>query len=450
VTPILSYLLSRTNPPKRPELPIFDLITEKDRVLILAPHPDDEALGICGILQNAIEIRIPVRVLYLTYGDHNELAFIAYRKRPWLSPQINRNMGEVRRREAIYAMAYLGLPEDNLVFLGYPDYGTLNIWKNHWGKAPPFRSLLTNVTSIPYKSSSSYGKPHKGEDILADIEQQLLGFLPTRIFVTHPVDGNPDHRSFYLFLQVALLNLKNRIPIPKVYTYPVHMGRWPRPHWYHPDYWLPWPRRLTDENSQSWTLELSQENVNRKYETIKLYKSQMSVSRHWLAAFARRNELFTTPQSLNLLASTSHNYHTLVVPTASTSDYEKIETETRLKSVSYQESEEGLVVKVGLKGSIEIEVEVVVYLFGYRYDKAFVEMPKICVEWGLDHLHVTDQSTPIVEPPVEIIRSLNEITMVIPWLLLGDPEILFVQGRYVRGETPVTRTAWRVLYRKYV
>jgi len=116
--------------------------------------------------------------------------------------------------------------------------------------------------------------------------------------------------------------------------------------------------------------------------------------------------------------------------------------------VSYQESEEGLVVKVGLKGSIEIEVEVVVYLFGYRYDKAFVEMPKICVEWGLDHLHVSDQSTPIFEPPVEIIRSLNEITMVIPWLLLGDPEVLFVQGRYVRGATPVTRTAWRVLYRK--
>jgi hypothetical protein len=267
--------------------------------------------------------------------------------------------------------------------------------------------------------------------------------------VTHPVDGNPDHRSLYLFLQVAMLNLKSRIPIPKVYTYPVHMGRWPRPHLYHPDYWLPWPRRLTDDSSPSWILELPQENVKRKYETIKLYKSQMSVSRHWLTAFARRNEIFTTPQPLELspLPSTQ-SHHTLIVPTASTSDYEKIEPETRLKSVSYQESQEGLVVKVGLNGSIELEVEVVVYLFGYRYDKEFVEMPKICVEWGLDHLLVSDQSTPIFEPPVEIIRSLNEITIVIPWLLLGDPEILFVQGRYVRDETPITRTAWRVLYRK--
>jgi len=171
VTTILSYLLSRTNPPKRPELPIIDSITEEDRVLILAPHPDDEALGTCSIIQNAIAIGSPIRVVYLTNGDHNELAFIAYRKRPWLSSQINRNMGEIRRREAIYAMTYLGLLEDNLVFLGYPDFGTLNIWKKHWGKAPPLHSMLTNVTNIPYKSSPSYGKPHKGEEIVADIEQ---------------------------------------------------------------------------------------------------------------------------------------------------------------------------------------------------------------------------------------------------------------------------------------
>ena len=263
------------------------------------------------------------------------------------------------------------------------------------------------------------------------------------------MDSNPDHRSYYLFLQVALQNIKSRITTPKVYTYPVHMGRWPRPHWYHPDYWLPWPRRLTDDNSQSWILELSSENVKRKYEAIKLYKSQMSVSRHWLTAFARRNELFSTPRPLNLSRSPStQSHHTLIVPTASTSDYEKLEPETQLKSVSYNESEEGLIVKIGLQGSIELEVEVVVYLFGYRYDKEFVEMPKICIEWGLDHLHVFDQSTPVFEPAVEITRSSNEITMIVPWLLLDDPEILFVQGRYLKGETPITRTAWRMLHRK--
>ncbi|MDD2752711.1 MAG: PIG-L family deacetylase, partial [Candidatus Omnitrophica bacterium] len=47
-----------------------------DRVLVLAPHPDDEAIGCAGIIQEALAKNANLHVVYLTNGDHNEFAFI--------------------------------------------------------------------------------------------------------------------------------------------------------------------------------------------------------------------------------------------------------------------------------------------------------------------------------------------------------------------------------------
>ena len=53
-------------------------LTEQDKVLILAPHPDDEAIGTAGVIQKAVQLGSPLKILYLTHGDNNELAFWAY------------------------------------------------------------------------------------------------------------------------------------------------------------------------------------------------------------------------------------------------------------------------------------------------------------------------------------------------------------------------------------
>src|ERR1043166_6341043 len=91
---------------ERPDLPNIAPITSEDRLLILAPHEDDETLGAGGVIQQAVTARAAVRVVYLTYGDHNEWAFVRYRKWPWLTPGINRYMGGLRRKEAIAATAH--------------------------------------------------------------------------------------------------------------------------------------------------------------------------------------------------------------------------------------------------------------------------------------------------------------------------------------------------------
>ena len=43
--------------------------TENDRILVLAPHPDDETLGAGGVIQRALEAKAHVKIVFLTYGD---------------------------------------------------------------------------------------------------------------------------------------------------------------------------------------------------------------------------------------------------------------------------------------------------------------------------------------------------------------------------------------------
>ncbi len=197
--------------------------SETDRVLVVAPHPDDETLGCGGVIQAALEAHAAVEVLYLTHGDHNEMASLFYLKKPLVVKSDFIRSGQIRMREAENAMAFLGVIKKNLIFLGYPDFGTENIWRRHWtDKNKPFRSFITRINKVPYVDDFSYGRPYRGENIAEDFEKVLLLYKPTRVFVTPPFDLNPDHRACYLYLNVALLDLGGKIPAPEVTLYLIH------------------------------------------------------------------------------------------------------------------------------------------------------------------------------------------------------------------------------------
>jgi len=204
-----------------------------DRVLILAPHPDDESLATDGVIQQAIAMGLPVRVVFLTYGDANQWSFALYRKRPELGSVAVEGMGLVRQNEALAATALLGLKPDNGTFLGYPDLGTLAIFGRHWRDQPPLRAVLSRATAVPYASALSPGAPYKGEQILGDLETVLRQFRPTVVFMSHSADHNPDHEALYLFTRVALWDLSGEIQ-PRLSPYLVHYPRWPEPRGAHP------------------------------------------------------------------------------------------------------------------------------------------------------------------------------------------------------------------------
>ena len=181
---------------------------EEDRLLVLAPHPDDEVIGAGGLIQEAVELGVPVKVCFLTMGDNNELAFMFVRKHPVVMP------GAVRR---------MGLdPERDLVFLGYPDFGTLRIWNDHWRDVTPLRSMLTRATSVPYPEARTPGAAYAGEDVLEDLTEVIREFRPTHVALPTAADHNVDHRALYLFARVALWNLEAEGIAPERLAYPVH------------------------------------------------------------------------------------------------------------------------------------------------------------------------------------------------------------------------------------
>jgi len=457
---LASACCRRQAPPARPELPALAPVTAAERILILAPHEDDETLAAGGLIQQAVAASAAVRVVFLTYGDHNELAFIAYRKKPWLSPTINRNMGELRRKEALAVAGRLGLAREALVFLGYPDNCVLDIWRGHWGAAGPMRSLLTNARSVPYPDALAFGKPHKGESIATDLAVQLLAFRPTRVLVSHPADQNPDHRAAWLFLQEALLETGGRIPAPDVLVYPIHAGRWPAPRGERPDDWLAVPKRLADAPGAAWCqLELSPEQARAKAEAIRMYRSQAATEAGYLLAFARRNELFVRLGVTPLVAAAGGACPPLAPHRRGLFSEEDpvpepaggapgVEPEPqRLASVSWCDAGEALAVEARLLQPPGEEAGLALSAFGYRRDRPFAEMPKLRLAWSPGWLRGYDQGKSVSTKNVKVTRAGDLVTVSIPWRELGEPEAIFVQVQGAGAALEPSQTGWQLIHR---
>jgi len=92
-----------------------------DRVLVIAPHPDDESIGTGALIQRVAEAGGVLRVVVLTDGDNNLWPQrIAARK--WsISPEDRARWGAMRREESRNALAELGVPASSATFFGYHD-----------------------------------------------------------------------------------------------------------------------------------------------------------------------------------------------------------------------------------------------------------------------------------------------------------------------------------------
>ena len=84
------------------------------RLLIIAPHMDDEILG-CGGSILLHKDKSQIHCVYATDGSRSPAPLL-----PWTG-SIDSNIVEIRRREALQVMQEVGIPQDNLVFLNFPD-----------------------------------------------------------------------------------------------------------------------------------------------------------------------------------------------------------------------------------------------------------------------------------------------------------------------------------------
>jgi len=95
--------------------------TSRSRLLLFAPHPDDESLACSIVLQRAVRAGAMVRVVYVTDGDDNPWPQRVLERKWRLSATDRRRWGRLRRTEALAALRVLGVNGSAARFLALPD-----------------------------------------------------------------------------------------------------------------------------------------------------------------------------------------------------------------------------------------------------------------------------------------------------------------------------------------
>jgi LmbE family N-acetylglucosaminyl deacetylase len=422
---------------------------DDDRVLVLAPHPDDEAIACAGVIRQALARKLQVRLVFFTYGDNNEWSFTLYRKHPVITPAAMRAMGEVRHDEALAASTALGFDSAMLLFLGYPDFGTSHIWREVWGSNAVFRSMLTKATTVPYADAFRPGAPYRGEEVLADLTSLLRAFRPTKVFVSHPADQNGDHRALYLFTRVALWNLEHELQ-PEAWPYLVHFPRWPQKSGWHPTLPLLPPEKLAEQ--LPWRqLPLSAAAREAKREAIGKHKSQAAYSARYLYSFVRQNELFGDFPVLHPKAENAAQKETArACATPDNEPDDELTEEERNLFVGlvwrhiFRDGDH-LVFAIELSRPLARTVQATFSAFGWRPDRPFADQPKLRVVIGEVAHDVFDKDVKLNGDSVCIERRAREIRVRIPLKLLGEPERVLASARTSLAEMPLDAEAWRVL-----
>jgi LmbE family N-acetylglucosaminyl deacetylase len=275
-------------------------IRKGEKVLVFAPHSDDETLGAGGLIQAALRAGADVHVALVTNGDGFTLAVEDEFHTVKVTPARYVQLAYIRQGETLSALESLGIPPEKVFFLGFPDRGTPEEWENHWLPSNPYRSRFTKMTSSPYRNSFQRRVPFAGERLADNIETVLKEVDPDTIVLPHPNDTHPDHWGTNAFVLYALADLgalgHGRTlwgpKAPEMMYYLVHRGDWPAPKGLLLHGRLLPPAHLLNLGMTWGLLPLTSEETKTKYGAILRYRSQVNVMRRYLVSFARSNELF--------------------------------------------------------------------------------------------------------------------------------------------------------------
>lgn len=283
VTLVSMLLLNPSRKTHAQRYPRLTTASRQDRILIVAPHIDDEAIGAGGYAIDALANGADVYVVFLTAGDCNRFsARLMYKTLEPTTADYLR-VGKARITEAGDAMRLLGIPRDHYFVLGYPDRG-LRTMIDHPGTI--VRSRGTGAREVPYADAVTPGAEYSFANVLRDLETVIARTRPTTVIAPVPFDAHPDHSAAAELTEVALGELEIR---PSRLGYLVHSSRIPT--------LVQTPRRalLPPARMQafSWaTYGLSTAVQKAKTDVLMTYKSQRPYVFLLRNKFVRSNELF--------------------------------------------------------------------------------------------------------------------------------------------------------------
>ncbi len=331
-----------------------------------------------------------------------------------------------------------------MIFLGYPDGGSLEIFEKHWGDSAPYQALLSNQKSVPYTFAQSFSAPFRGESILTDIKQVVHDFKPTKIITSHPGDVHPDHQTLPLFLQVALWDLETQIK-PEVYHFITHYGRWPQPRGYQPEHPLEPPAQYDIDNR--WRiLPITEEQREKKLQALQAHKTQWGSGQPYLESVVRANELFDVIDEISispgeevqiLPAETAFQGEALHIHPESEQD---AFTEAEVRTVKLEGDE--LIFAIEMEAPLEGDVHAKIWTMGYREDTPFGEMPKLFMDLSSAGYKLFDNGKEIPADSITVSGTPTRAEVRVPLALLGDPERLLLTAQTAIGDVPLDNIPW--------
>lgn len=194
---------------------------DKQRVMILAPHADDETLGCGGVIQKYISHQSPVRVVIASLRIKRSKR---YKKdlAAYASYQGNTRMEELKQ-----AMTILGVSDYRILFMDESD-------------KPAYDSMLDMMPRAA---------------LVDQIEKQITDFDPTVIYIPS-ITKHQDHEALH---QAAVAATRPYYWNGTVYVYETDGELAFRPQLYVP---------------------LSEDEMVRKMNALKAYQTQMENPRH--------------------------------------------------------------------------------------------------------------------------------------------------------------------------
>jgi LmbE family N-acetylglucosaminyl deacetylase len=159
-------------------------------ILIFCAHEDDEG-GWSGLIRAAVENNIPLHFVYFTSGDAGSCDRYYQHS---CNPSEALRFGSVRMSETRSTLAHLGVPSENIFFLGLPDGGSGQIWYDHLDANQPYLSVLLATDHSPYAEAVSSNLPYARRPVVEVVKAYVKEFQPEVIVTAHPPNqGHIDH-----------------------------------------------------------------------------------------------------------------------------------------------------------------------------------------------------------------------------------------------------------------
>lgn len=159
------------------------------RLLVVAPHPDDETIATGGLIQQVLAAGGAVRIMLLTSGDNNPWPQRWLERRWRIDAAGRQRWGKRRHAEMLAALHGLGLGEDALTSIDWPDMGVTDRLMQHTAQS------------------------------LATITAAISSFTPTLLAMPAIEDRHPDHGAAHVLLRLALADMADP---PQLLGYLVH------------------------------------------------------------------------------------------------------------------------------------------------------------------------------------------------------------------------------------